>query len=95
MARNGVEFGIRVSGIAGNVWFTGPAQQVIGPMFAGYKPEDSGLDIGDSAITETYGIGGFAMATAPAIVSLVGVPLMMQSATPQKWRKSQPLKILT
>ncbi|WP_339289436.1 DUF1116 domain-containing protein [Paenibacillus sp. FSL E2-0201] len=72
MARNGVEFGIRVSGIAGNVWFTGPAQQVIGPMFAGYKPEDSGLDIGVSAITETYGIGGFAMATAPAIVSLVG-----------------------
>lgn len=72
MARNGVEFGIRVSGIAGNAWFTGPAQQVIGPMFAGYKPEDSGLDIGDSAITETYGIGGFAMATAPAIVSLVG-----------------------
>ncbi len=36
------------------------------------KPEDSGLDIGDSAITETYGIGGFAMATAPAIVALVG-----------------------
>ncbi|WNS74752.1 DUF1116 domain-containing protein [Bacillus sp. DTU_2020_1000418_1_SI_GHA_SEK_038] len=72
MARNGVEFGIRVSGIAGNTWFTGPAQKVIGPMFAGYKPEDSGLDIGDSAITETYGIGGFAMATAPAIVALVG-----------------------
>lgn len=72
MARNGVEFGIRVSGVSGNTWFTGPAQKVIGPMFAGYKPEDSGLDIGDSAITETYGIGGFAMATAPAIVALVG-----------------------
>jgi hypothetical protein len=72
MARNGVEFGIRVSGMAGNTWFTGPAQKVVGPMFAGYKPEDSGLDIGDSAITETYGIGGFAMATAPAIVPLVG-----------------------
>lgn len=71
MARNGVEFGIRVSGLPGQ-WFTGPAQQVIGPMFAGYKPEDSGLDVGDSAITETYGIGGFAMAAAPAIVSLVG-----------------------
>jgi hypothetical protein len=56
----------------GNTWFTGPAQKVVGPMFAGYKPEDSGLDIGDSAITETYGIGGFAMATAPAIVALVG-----------------------
>ncbi len=71
MARNGVEFGLRVSGLPGQ-WFTGPAQQVIGPMFAGYKPADSGLDIGDSAITETYGIGGFAMATAPAIVALVG-----------------------
>lgn len=72
MARNGYEFGIRVSGLAGNQWFTGPAQTVVGPLFAGFKPEDSGLDIGDSAITETYGIGGFAMSTAPAIVSLVG-----------------------
>jgi len=71
MARNGYEFGLRISGLPGQ-WFTGPAQQVIGPMFAGYRPEDSGLDIGDSAITETYGIGGFAMATAPAIVALVG-----------------------
>lgn len=72
MARNGVEFGIRMSGMPGFTWFTGPAQKVVGPLFAGYKPEDSGLDIGDSAITETYGIGGFAMATAPAIVALVG-----------------------
>lgn len=72
MCRNGYEFGIRVSGIPGFTWFTGPAQKVVGPLFAGYKPEDSGLDIGDSAITETYGIGGFAMATAPAIVPLVG-----------------------
>jgi hypothetical protein len=72
MCRNGVEFGIRVSGIPGHTWFTGPAQPVVGPMFAGFKPEDSGLDIGDSAITETYGLGGFAMACAPAIVALVG-----------------------
>lgn len=71
MARNGVEFGIRVAGLPGQ-WFTGPAQKVIGPMFAGYKPEDAGLDIGDSAITETFGFGGFAMAAAPAIVALVG-----------------------
>jgi hypothetical protein len=62
--RNGVEFGIRISGIPGHTWFAGPAQKVIGPMFAGYKPEDSGLDIGDSAITETYGIGGFTIAAA-------------------------------
>lgn len=70
-ARNGVDFGIRVSGTGGQ-WFTGPAQEVIGPMFAGYTREDGGLDMGDSAITETFGIGGFAMAAAPAIVALVG-----------------------
>ncbi|WP_245643378.1 DUF1116 domain-containing protein [Sanguibacter suarezii] len=71
MARNGVDFGIRVSGTGGQ-WFTGPAQEVIGPMFAGYTRDDGGLDMGDSAITETFGIGGFAMAAAPAIVALVG-----------------------
>ena len=72
MARNGVEFGIRVSGTGEDTWFTGPAQFVEGPLFAGFTAEDKGLDIGDSAITETYGIGGFAMACAPAIVPLVG-----------------------
>ncbi|AGK52379.1 DUF1116 domain-containing protein [Bacillus sp. 1NLA3E] len=72
MCRNGTDFGIRVSGMPGFTWFTGPAQKVIGPLFAGYKPEDAGLDIGDSAITETFGIGGFAMAAAPAIIPLVG-----------------------
>lgn len=72
MCRNGVDFGIRVSGTGEHTWFTGSAQRVVGPLFAGYKVEDSGLDIGDSAITETFGIGGFAMAAAPAIVPLVG-----------------------
>lgn len=72
MCRNGTEFGIRVSSMEGFQWITGPAQKVIGPMMAGYTEEDSGLDIGDSAITETFGIGGFAMAAAPAIVPLVG-----------------------
>ena len=62
MARNGVEFGIRVSGTGEDTWFTGPAQFVEGPLFAGFTAEDKGLDIGDSANTETYGIGGFAMA---------------------------------
>ncbi|MDR2996805.1 MAG: DUF1116 domain-containing protein, partial [Microbacterium sp.] len=71
MARNGVDFGIRVSG-TGDQWFTGPAQEVIGPMFAGYTRADSGLDMGDSAITETFGIGGFSLAAAPAIVALIG-----------------------
>jgi len=67
MARNGTDFGIRVSGL-GDQWFTAPATAVDGLYLPGYGPEDAGLDIGDSVITETIGIGGFAMAAAPAIV---------------------------
>ncbi len=71
MSRNGVEFGIWVSGL-GNHWFTGPAAQIDGPMFPGYRYEDAEYDIGDSCITETAGIGAFMMAGAPAILRLVG-----------------------
>ncbi|HSO65425.1 MAG TPA: DUF1116 domain-containing protein [Ornithinibacter sp.] len=71
MARNGTDFGIQVSG-TGDEWFTGPAQVADGLFLGDYGPDDANADIGDSAITETAGIGGFAMATAPAIVRLVG-----------------------
>jgi len=75
MARNGTDFGIRVSGL-GNRWFTGPVGMPKGLYFPGFTAEDGSGDIGDSTITETAGIGGFAMATAPAIVTFV-------SGTPQ------------
>ena len=71
MARNGVDFGIRVSGL-GQRWFTAPAPVVNGLYFAGYSMADAAPDLGDSAITETAGLGGFAMAAAPAIVKFVG-----------------------
>ncbi len=71
MARNGTEFGIQVAG-TGDQWFTGPAQLADGLFLGSYGPEDANPDIGDSAITETAGIGGFSMATAPAIVRFVG-----------------------
>jgi hypothetical protein len=71
MARNGVEVGIRVSG-TGDQWFTAEAQVPDGLFFSGYSRADGSPDIGDSAITETAGVGGFAMAAAPAIVQFVG-----------------------
>ncbi len=71
MCRNGTEFGIRVSGLPGR-WFTGPAQMIKGLYFPGFSEADANPDIGDSAITETTGIGGFAMAGAAAIVQFVG-----------------------
>jgi hypothetical protein len=71
MARNGTDFGIRVSGL-GDRWFAAPAPPVEGLWFPGFTAEDANPDLGDSTITETAGIGGFAMAAAPAIVSFVG-----------------------
>ena len=71
MARNGVEFGIRLSG-AGDAWFTAPAPIVDGLFFPGYSKDDAAPDLGDSSITETAGVGGFAMAASPAIVQFVG-----------------------
>jgi hypothetical protein len=71
MARNGTDFGIRVSS-TGDAWFTGPAQMARGLLFAGYAEEDGNPDIGDSCITETVGLGGFAMAASPAVVGFIG-----------------------
>lgn len=74
MARNGTDFGIRISGL-GDRWFTAPVAVPQGLYFPGFTAEDSSGDIGDSTITETAGIGGFAMASAPAIVAFVsGTP---------------------
>ena len=71
MARNGVEFGIRTSG-TGDRWFCAPAREVEGLYFPGFGPSEANPDLGDSSITETAGLGGFAMAAAPAIVGFVG-----------------------
>jgi hypothetical protein len=71
MARNGTEFGIQCSG-TGDQWFTAPAGVPDGLFFPGFGPADANPDIGDSTITETAGVGGFAMAAAPAIVRFVG-----------------------
>ena len=71
MARNGTDFGIQLSG-TGNQWFTGAALVPDALYFPGYSKDDANPDIGDSAITETAGWGGFAIAAAPAIVQFVG-----------------------
>jgi len=71
IARNGVNVGIRVSGL-GDRWFTAPAPPVDGLYFAGFSAADANPDIGDSAIMETCGLGGMAMAAAPAVVRFLG-----------------------
>jgi hypothetical protein len=81
MARNGTDFGIRVSGLKDS-WFTAAAEIPDGLYFPGFTSDDANADIGDSTITETAGIGAFAMAAAPAIVSFVsGTPQDALNAT--------------
>ena len=71
MARNGTEFGIRLSGLSDR-WFTAAAPRVEGLMLPGYTAADAGLDMGDSAITETVGWGAFTLGGAPGILALTG-----------------------
>jgi hypothetical protein len=86
MSRNGTDFGIQVSG-TGDEWSTGPAQVADGLYLGDYGPDDANPDIGDSAITETAGLGGFAMATAPAIVRFVGGSVHDALATTRRMRE--------
>jgi hypothetical protein len=72
MSRNGVEFGIRVSGL-GDRWFVAPSPMPAGLYFPGHTADDANPDMGDSAIVETLGLGGFAMAAAPAVTGFVGL----------------------
>lgn len=71
MSRNGTDFGIRVSG-TGDEWFTAPVEMPEGLYFPGFTADDANPDMGDSTIVETIGLGGFAMAAAPAVAGFVG-----------------------
>ncbi len=89
MARNGTDWGIRVSA-TGDRWFTAPAPLVAGLWLPGYTADDANPDIGDSAITETGGIGAFALAGAPAIVKFVGgAPADATNATLEMYEITQ------
>lgn len=71
MCRNGTDFGVRISG-TGERWYTAPVEMPVGLFFPGYSPRDANPDMGDSAIVETVGLGGFAMAASPAVAGFVG-----------------------
>ncbi|MGQ0662816.1 MAG: DUF1116 domain-containing protein [Pseudomonadota bacterium] len=71
MCRNGTEFGLRVSG-TGDRWFTAPVEMPKGLYFPGFSEANANPDLGDSTIVETIGLGGFAMAAAPAVAGFLG-----------------------
>jgi len=72
MARNGTDVGIQLAGLPGR-WFTAPAARVEDALLRdGYGPDDAALDIGDSAVIECVGLGGMALAAAPAVAAFLG-----------------------
>lgn len=71
ICRNGENVGIRISGM-GDEWFTAPVNTPQGLYFTGYSQEDANPDLGDSAITETFGVGAMAMIAAPGVTRFVG-----------------------
>ena len=79
MSRNGTDFGIRVSG-TGDQWFTAPVEMPEGLYFPGFSADDANPDMGDSTIVETVGLGGFAMAAAPAVAGFVGAGAASEAA---------------
>ena len=79
MSRNGADFGVRVSG-TGDKWFTGPVEMPEGLYFPGFTAADANPDMGDSTILETIGLGGFAMAAAPAVAGFLGAGAASEAA---------------
>ncbi|HET7910912.1 MAG TPA: DUF1116 domain-containing protein [Pseudolabrys sp.] len=79
MCRNGTDFGVRVSG-TGERWYTAPVEMPTGLYFPGYSEKDANPDMGDSAIVETVGLGGFAMATATAVAGFIGAGSASEAA---------------
>jgi hypothetical protein len=72
MARNGVEMGLQVAGLPGR-WFTAPAAPVQDALLReGFAEDDAARDIGDSAVIECIGLGGMAIAAAPAVATFFG-----------------------
>jgi hypothetical protein len=88
MARNGTDFGIRVAG-TGDRWFTAPSPVAKGLMLSGFTPDDAGADMGDSAITETVGLGGFVLQGAPAINEMLG------TTASEAWAMAEEMRRIT
>jgi hypothetical protein len=72
MARNGTDMAIQVAGLPGR-WFAAPAAPVQDALLReGFSDEDAAADIGDSAVIECIGLGGMAIAAAPAVATFFG-----------------------
>lgn len=86
ISRNGVDCMVRVSGL-GDRWTVAPVAEMNEALYyTGFSIADAAGDIGDSAIIETCGIGGMAIAAAPSMAIFVGGSLAHEVAAVQELR---------
>jgi hypothetical protein len=72
ITRNGTDMALQIAGLPGR-WFKAPAAPVQDALLReGYADSDAALDIGDSAVIECIGLGGMAVAAAPAVAAFFG-----------------------
>ncbi|MBV9416915.1 MAG: DUF1116 domain-containing protein [Solirubrobacterales bacterium] len=72
IARNGTDMALQIAGLPGR-WFGAPAAPVQDALLRdGYEEADAARDIGDSAVIECIGLGGMAVAAAPAVAAFFG-----------------------
>lgn len=71
MALNCREFAVRVSGL-GDQWFRGVHPTMEGRFFEGFSEQDAEWIGGESCVTETVGLGGFAQVCAPTLLAYQG-----------------------
>jgi hypothetical protein len=72
IARNGTDMALQIAGLPGR-WFTAPAAPVQDALLReGHDVAQAALDIGDSAVIECVGLGGMALAAAPAVAGFFG-----------------------
>ena len=72
MGGNGTEFGLQFCG-TGNQWFTVKAPKILGQFLnPTWTEEEMCGYLGDSCVTEIYGLGGLSAISGPAFVRLTG-----------------------
>lgn len=72
MGGNGTEFGLQFTG-TGAQWFTVKAPKILGALLNPTWTEDDLCGfLGDSCVTEVYGLGGLSAIAGPAFVRLTG-----------------------
>lgn len=72
MGGNGSKFGLQFSG-TGKQWFTVKAPKILGQLLnPNWTEEDLCGFLGDSCVTEVYGLGGLSAIAGPAFVRLTG-----------------------